>query len=118
MTAADAARKVLTLPAHVAAAAAGTTVGLLAAGARRIAHTVGRTAGHAADTTAPSGPWPSEQPPPSGTAGPRRTAEPRVAPSAQAAVLAPALGLSEAEVEELTGDDHPGASDAPRSEDE
>lgn len=102
------------MPAHAAAAVAGTTAGLLATGVRRASHLVGRTAGHVADTAAPSGPWPTETAPEVEVPSPAPEAdevpeaddvpEPRRAPSAQAAVLAPALGLSEAEVEEITGD--------------
>lgn len=135
MTSFTTVQRLLTLPAHAAAAAAGTSAGLLATGVQRVSHLLGRTVGHVADTAAPSGPWPAEKAPrvdvpptpaeapvaedptPEDSTPEDSTPELRVAPSAQAAVLAPALGLSEAEVEELTGDDHQSASDAPRSED-
>lgn len=131
MTPINALQRILTMPAHAAAAVAGTSAGLLATGVRRASHLVGRTAGHVAGTATPSGPWPTETAPrvevPSPAPAQSEAAEaaasvpePRRAPSAQAAVLAPALGLSEAEVEEITGDgdDHGGqAPDGARAED-
>ncbi|WP_415839400.1 hypothetical protein, partial [Nocardioides zeicaulis] len=63
MTSFTTVQRLLTLPAHAAAAVAGTSAGLLATGVRRVSHLLGRTAGHVADTAAPSGPWPAEKAP-------------------------------------------------------
>jgi hypothetical protein len=120
----------VTLPAHAAAAVIGTSVGLATTGVRTTARLVARVVEQVSGSgPAPSAPWPtdrSERPTSDGpvltvttpvtteapaTKAPARKAAARKAPakkaaakrapSKQAAVLAPALGLSEAEVEQL-----------------
>ena len=109
----------VTLPAHAAAAVIGTTVGVATAGARTTVRVLGRVIEQVSGSEAPARPWPAaraeqvESTAPAATTtakkapakkaparkAPARKAPARKAPSAQAAVLAPALGLSEAEVE-------------------
>ena len=146
--------RLLTLPAHAAAAVIGTSVGVATTGVRTTARVVGRVIEQVSGSgSAPSRPWPGERTTPSPvvpvpstptTAAGRAAAEApatttattsaakkttakkapakkapatktaakktaakktaRKAPSKQAAVLAPALGLSEDEVEAATGD--------------
>ncbi|WP_299932064.1 hypothetical protein [uncultured Nocardioides sp.] len=152
--------RLLTLPAHAAAAVIGTSVGVATTGVRTTARVVGRVIEQVSGSgSAPSRPWPGERTTPSPvapvpstptTAAGRAAAEApatttaattsaaktttakkapakkvpatktaakktaakktaakktaRKAPSKQAAVLAPALGLSEDEVEAVTGD--------------
>lgn len=110
----------VTLPAHAAAAVIGTTVGVATAGARTTVRVLGRVIEQVSGSEAPARPWPAaraepvESTAPAATTttaqkapakkaaakkAPARKAPARKAPSEQAAVLAPALGLSEAEVE-------------------
>ena len=142
--------RLLTLPAHAAAAVIGTSVGVATTGVRTTARVVGRVIEQVSGSgSAPSRPWPGERTTPSPVvpvpsapttaAGRAATEAPattpaakkttakkapatktaakktaakktaakktaRKAPSKQAAVLAPALGLSEDEVEAVTGD--------------
>jgi hypothetical protein len=111
---------VVTLPArataHAAAATLGSTVGAATVGLRATGQLVGWAVGRAvASRTRPTAsPWPTDgvapvaEPAPARTTGtkapapkaPTRKAPARKAPSKQAAVTAPALGLSEAEVED------------------
>ena len=104
----------VTLPAHAAAAVIGTTVGVATTGARTTVRVLGRVIEQVSGSEAPARPWPADRaeqvestaPAATTTAkkapakkAPAKKAPARKAPSAQAAVLAPALGLSEAEVE-------------------
>jgi hypothetical protein len=136
----------LTLPAHAAAAVIGTSVGVATTGARKTARVVGRVIEQVSGTgPAPSAPWPGERtaPPPvdpattvtaTKTAAEKAPAKktapakkaaakkaaakkpPRKAPSKQAAVLAPALGLSEDEVQAVTDDGPVTPSGTPAAE--
>lgn len=120
---------VITLPAHVAAAAAGTAAGIAATGVRTTARVLGWAAGRVTGPAPQQSPWaPStDVPPASGSAlvtdvavaeapvakqstvekptagkAPARKAPARKkAPSKKAAVMAPALGLTEAEAEDV-----------------
>ena len=111
----------VTLPAHAAAAAIGTSVGLATTGVRATARVVGRVVGQVSGSrSTPSAPWVADRPTPAevdpvvdmapaatkapakkapAKKAPARKAAARKASSKQAAVLAPALGLTEAEVE-------------------
>ena len=104
----------VTLPAHAAAAVIGTTVGVATTGARTTVRVLGRVIEQVSGSEAPARPWPADRAEPVESTAPAATttakkapakkapakkAPARKAPSAQAAVLAPALGLSEAEVE-------------------
>jgi hypothetical protein len=136
----------LTLPAHAAAAVIGTSVGVATTGARKTARVVGRVIEQVSGNgPAPAAPWPGERtaPPPvdpattvtaTKTAAEKAPAKktapakkaaakkaaakkpPRKAPSKQAAVLAPALGLSEDEVQAVTDDGPVTPSGTPAAE--
>lgn len=89
---------VITLPAHVAAAAAGTAAGIAATGARTTARVLGRVVGRVTGPAPQQSPWAaSTDVPPAARKAPAR----RRAPSKKAAVMAPALGLTEAEAEDV-----------------
>lgn len=89
---------VITLPAHVAAAAAGTAAGIAATGVRTTARVLGWAAGRVTGPSPQQSPWAAstDVPPPARKAPARRRA-----PSKKAAVMAPALGLTEAEAEDV-----------------
>lgn len=117
------------LPAHVAAAAAGTAAGIVATGARTTVRVLGWAAGRVTGPPPQQSPWAAstDVPPPPGSAvvtdvavveapvgrkatekratakkAPARKAPARRrAPSKKAAVTAPALGLTEAEAEDV-----------------
>ena len=90
---------VITLPAHVAAAAAGTAAGIAATGVRTTARVLGWAAGRVTGPSPQQSPWAAstDVPPPASKKAPAR----QKAPSKKAAVMAPALGLTEAEAEDV-----------------
>ena len=115
---------VITLPAHVAAAAAGTAAGIATSGVRTTARVLGwavgrvtgpppQQSGWAASTDVPSPAGSAlatdvaaaEAPTPTRPTAKRAPAKKaparRKAPSKKAAVMAPALGLTEAEAEDV-----------------
>lgn len=120
---------VITLPAHVAAAAAGAAAGVATTGARTTARVLGWAVGRVTGPAPQQSPWAAstDVPPATGSAlvtevavaeapvankatakkAPARKAPARKAParrrapSKKAAVMAPALGLTEAEAEDV-----------------
>jgi hypothetical protein len=120
---------VITLPAHVAAAAAGTAAGIATSGVRTTARVLSWAVGRVTGPAPRQSGWAAstDVPPPGGSAlvtdvavaespvakratadkatakkAPARTAPARrKAPSKKAAVMAPALGLTEAEAEDV-----------------
>ncbi|GAA1435040.1 hypothetical protein GCM10009641_30080 [Mycobacterium cookii] len=89
---------VITLPAHVAAAAAGTAAGIATSGVRTTARVLGWAVGRVTGPPPQQSRWAAstDVPPPA-----RKAPAPRKAPSKKAAVMAPALGLTEAEAEDV-----------------
>lgn len=115
---------VIALPAHVAAAAAGAAAGIAATGVRTTARVLGWAAGRVTGPSPQQSPWVAStdvlpptgstlvtdvvaaEPPVAKTApakkAPARKAPARKkAPSKKAAVMAPALGLTESEAEDV-----------------
>lgn len=123
---------VITLPAHVAAAAAGTAAGIAATGVRTTARVLGWAAGRVTGPSPRQSPWAAstDVPPatrsavvtdvadvdvaeapvtreapakkaPARRAPAKKAPARRRAPSKKAAVMAPALGLTEAEAEDV-----------------
>lgn len=115
---------VITLPAHVAAAAAGTAAGIAATGVRTTARVLGWAAGRVTGPSPQQSPWAAstDVPAPAGSAvvsdvavaeapvarkatqekaTAKKAPARRRAPSKKAAVMAPALGLTEAEAEDV-----------------
>jgi hypothetical protein len=87
------------LPAHVAAAAAGTAAGIITTGARTTVRVLGWAAGRVTGPQPQQSSWAaSTDVPPARTAPARKASARRKAPSKKAAVMAPALGLTESEV--------------------
>ena len=103
------------LPAHVAAAAAGTAAGIITTGARTTVRVLGWAAGRVTGPQLQQSSWAAstDVPPATGStlapdvsaeapvareAPARKAPAPRKAPSKKAAVMAPALGLTESEV--------------------
>ena len=128
---------VITLPAHIAAAAAGTAAGIAATGARTTVRALGWAVGRVTGPPPQQSRWAASTDVPTATDGlvtdaaavaeapdagkavarkapARKVPARKKAPSKKAAVMAPALGLTEAEAEDLlrTPSGIPAAGDA------